>query len=233
MHIGFIMDGNRRWAEKRGMLKYLGHDKGADKMEEIVDLCLKEGIEYVSIWALAKKNLERSSEELNHLFTLLRKKIISMKKKYIENGIRFETVGNLELLPTDIKEILLDLQDATKDGSKITFILAMAYGGQDEIVRGVKTYLKENIDKINPENIDSIIDNLDEKLFANYLDTGKYPPPDLIVRTGGDIRLSGYFLYQSEYSEYYFTPTFWPDFDDNEFYKALDSLKNAKRNFGK
>lgn len=232
-HIWFIMDGNRRWAEKRWILKYLWHDKWADRMEEIVDLCMKEEIEYVSIWALAKKNLERTSDELNHLFDLLRKRIPPMKQKFVKNWVKFETVGNLDLLPIDIKELLLDLQNFTKDWDKITFILAMAYGWQDEIVRWVKSFLKENIDKINSENIDSVLNSLDEKLFANYLETWKYPPPDLIVRTWWDIRLSWYFLYQSEYSEYYFTPTYWPDFDSKEFHKAIDSLKSAKRNFGK
>ncbi len=202
-------------------------------MEEVVDLCLKEWIEYVSIWALAKKNLERTNDELSHLFDLLRKKIVSMKQKFIDNWVKFETVWNLDLLPVDIKEILLDLQEKTKEGTKITFILAMAYGWQDEIVRWVKQFLKENVEKLTPENIDNVLENLDEKIFSNYLETWKYPPPDLIVRTGWDIRLSWYFLYQSEYSEYYFTDTFWPDFNEKEFYKALDSLKWAKRNFGR
>lgn len=228
------MDGNRRWAEKRWILKYLWHDKWADTMENTVDLCLKYWIEYVSIWALAKKNItERSSIELDHLYNLLLKRIPKMEIKFLKSGVKLETVWDLDLLPVKVKESLLDLQEKTKNLDKITFILAIWYGWQDEIVRWVKDYIKENIDSLNKDNIDDFLNELNENKFAKYIDTGKYPTPDLIVRTGWDIRTSWYFLYQSEYSEMYFTDTLWPDFDENEFNKALASLKWAKRNFWK
>lgn len=234
MHIGFIMDGNRRWAEKRWMLKYLWHDKGADTMENVVDMCLKEWVEHVSIWALAKKNItERSNIELDHLYDLLLKRIPMMTPKFIKNGVKFETVGNLDLLPKKVKEALLELQDKTKKVNKITFILAIWYWWQDEIVRGIKNYIESNINVIESWELTDLINNFDENEFAKYIDTGKYPPPDLIVRTWWDIRTSWYFLYQSEYSEMYFTPTLWPDFDEIEFQKAITKLKDAKRNFGK
>jgi len=226
------MDGNRRWADKKWMLKYLWHNKWADVMEETIDRCLKEWIEYISIWALAKKNLERTSEELNHLYDLLRKKIAVMKKKYAKNGIKFEPVWNLDLLPSDIKEKLLDLQESTKNWNKMTFILAMAYGWQDETVRWIKEFIRQNLEEIK-NNSEGLLAKLDEKEFLKYIDTGKFPAPDLIIRTGWDMRLSWYFLYQSEYSEYYFTPTYWPDFNEKEFYVALNSFKWAKRNFWK
>ncbi len=127
------------------------------------------------------------------------------------------------LLPVDIREILLDGVDSTSSGNAMTFILAIAYGGQDEIVRAVRRFVAES----------QSIESLNEKSLLEYLDTGAYPPPDLIVRTGGHERHSGYFLYQSAYSEYYFTDTLWPDFSRDDFDKALASYRKTKRNFGK
>ncbi len=140
-----------------------------------------------------------------------------------EQSIRFATIGDLSLLPDDIRSIFSDAVEATKHSQVMTFILAFWYSGQDEIVRGVKRCISEGVDP----------DTLTEKEFLTYLDSGKYPPPDLIVRTGWNIRHSGYLLYQSAYSEYYFTETLWPDFSQKDFDGAVDFFEWAKRNFGK
>lgn len=232
MHLGFIMDGNRRWATSKWILKMLGHTKWVDNVENILDLCLKEKIEYVSMWVLAKKNIEeRSTSELKHLYDLIRTKVPKLLPKLIKNNIKFETIWNLDLLPEDVKETLLKSKKDTENLSWMTFILAVWYGGQDEIIRWIKNFCLQNIEEIN--NWKDFIEKLNEKEFVKYLDSGKFPAPDLIVRTGWDCRLSWYLLYLSEYSEYYFTDTFWPDFDESEFYKALNTLKWAKRNFWK
>ena len=189
-----------------------------------MEFCYKEGVEYCSFWALAKKNIEnRSKEELDYLYKLLGESIREILPKLLEKGIKFEWVGNPDILPSHIVKALDETREKAKNGTKMTLIIAIGYGGQDEIIRGIKNFVQQGGD----------IKTIDENSFLPFLDTGRFPPPDLIVRTGGDMRHSGYFLYQSEYSEYYFTPTLWPDFKEEEFYKALETLKDAKRNFGK
>lgn len=190
----------------------------------MVELCYKEGIEYCSFWALAKKNIEnRSTEELAYLYKLLSESINELLPKLLEKSIRFEWVGNPEILPSSTVKMLENAREKAKNGTKMTFILAIGYGGQDEIIRALRKFVKEGGD----------IETLDENTFLSFLDTGRFPAPDLIIRTGGDMRLSGYFLYQSEYSEYCFTPTLWPDFKEEEFYKAFGTIKEARRMFGK
>ncbi len=169
-------------------------------------------MEYCSLWALAKKNVEnRSSEELNYLYRLFTEMIERLTPRLIEKSMRFDWVGNQDILPAHIVDLLNKTREIAKNGTKMTVILAIGYGGQDEIIRGIKNFVQQGGD----------IGTLDETSLLPYLDTGRFPAPDLMIRTGGDMRLSGYFLYQSEYSEYYFTETLWPDFKEEEFYKAL------------
>lgn len=234
MHLALIMDGNRRWAKNQGLIKLLGHTKGGDNIEPTLRLCMKEWIECVSFWALAKKNLEeRSQEELGHMYDLMRDRFPKLTPTLVEEWVRFNFVGDETLLPDDIRDLLHRTREITKSGTRLDFLIAIWYGWQYEIISGIKNYIRKNIDKLTPENIENLLSGLNEKNFSEYLDTGRFPTPDLIVRTGGDIRHSGYWLYGSEYSEYYFTKKLWPEFDETEFYKALNSLKSAKRNFGK
>lgn len=223
-HIGFIMDGNRRWAKKISNVTSFGHMKWGDNIENILTLCISNHIEYVSMWTLSKENiLERSDIEIAGIFQLFREKLPKIVEKFIKNSIRLDVVGDLWMVPADIRTILFDAIEKTKDGTQMTCIFAIAYSWQDEIVRGVRRVLVEGID---PKT-------LDEKTFLTYLDTGKYPPPDLIVRTGGQIRHSGFFLYHSAYSEYFFTETLWPDFGKGDLDKAIEFYNSIKRNFGK
>ena len=223
-HIGFIMDGNRRWAKKLSTIVSMGHAKWGDNIEPILKLCLDTQIEYVTFWALSKENiLERSEEEVGAIFDLLRKKVPTLIKKLIEKSIRFELIGDMWLLPPDVRTILLDAIDQTKDGTQMTCVFAIGYSGQDEIIRGIKRALSEGID---PKT-------LDEKSFLTYLDSSRYPPPDLIVRTGGSVRHSGFLLYHSAYSEYFFTETLWPDFGKTDFDQAVAFFNSTKRNFWK
>jgi undecaprenyl diphosphate synthase len=202
-HIAFIMDGNRRWAKKLSNIVSFGHSSGGENVEKVLTLALEAGIPYTSMWALSKENiLERDSSEIATIFELFEQKVPALIPKLQKAGIRMEIIGDLWLVPSSVRTILLDAIEATKSGDKMTFILAIAYSGQDEIIRAVKRVIAEGVD---PKT-------LTEKEFLMYLDSGKYPAPDLIVRTGGSIRHSGFFLYQSAYSEYYFTDTLWPDF---------------------
>ena len=176
------------------------------------------------MWALSKENIiERDPREIATIFTLIEYKIPSLIPRLQKAGIRLEVIGDLWLVPPSVRTILLDAIEATKAGDKMTFVLAIAYSGQDEIVRAVKRVIAEGVD---PQT-------LTEHEFLTSLDSGKYPPPDLIVRTGGSIRHSGFYLYQSAYSEYYFTDTLWPDFGPTDFQKALDDYALSGRNFGK
>lgn len=218
------MDGNRRWAKKLSNVVSFGHASGGDNIENILILCLDAGIEYVSMWALSKENiLERSEIEIAGIYQLFRDKIPKLVEKLISNSIRLDIVGDLWLVPPDIRSLLLDAIDRTKSGTRMTCIFAIAYSGQDEIIRGIKRAIAEWID---PKT-------LDEKSFLTYLDTGKYPPPDLIIRTGGSIRHSGFYLYHSAYSEYFFSDTLWPDFWKRDFDMALEFYNSTKRNFWK
>jgi undecaprenyl diphosphate synthase len=223
MHIAFIMDGNRRWAKSHLLQTLQGHTKGADVMEDVADYCFDAGAETVSFWALAKKNIEeRSAEEISYLYSLLLERLGRLVLRLKERDAKFRWIGNRTLVPANIREALENVETEMSSGSR-TVAIAIGYGGQDEIVEAAKAAIR---DGANPET-------LDEKAFLKYLDTGSLPPPDLIIRTGGDMRHSGFFLFQSEYSEYYFTKTLWPDFDKAEFDASLASLKGAKRNFGK
>lgn len=224
MHIGFIMDWNRRWATARNLTKHLGHHQGAIVTEQMVELCAEKKIETISFWALAKKNiLERSPEELTYLYKLLEDWFEKIEKKCNEHNILFETIGEIKMLPESLQKMILQVKTSTQKNTGSTLIIALAYGWQDEIVRATKRAILEGVD---PET-------LDETSFLQYLDSGRFPPPDLIIRTGGDTRHSWYFLYQAEYSEYYFTHTLWPDFHEAELETALASFQSAKRNFGK
>jgi undecaprenyl diphosphate synthase len=223
-HIAFIMDGNRRWAKKLSNIASFGHASGGDNVEKVLALALDAKIPYVSMWALSKENiLERDKLEIDTIFGLFEEKIPKLIPKLQNAGIRLEIIGDLWLVPASIRTLLLDAMEATKTWTQMTFVLAIAYSWQDEIVRAVKRCIAEWID---PKT-------LTEHEFLSYLDSGKYPPPDLIVRTGGSIRHSGFFLYQSAYSEYYFTDTLWPDFGPIDFQKALDVYALTGRNFGK
>lgn len=223
-HIGFIMDGNRRWAKKLKNIASFGHDHGSDTIERVLSIALDKNIPYISMWALSKENVfERAADEVSYIFSLIRNKLPKLVKRFLEKSIRFEIVGDISLIPDDVRKVITDAIDVTKAGTAMTFVLAFGYSGQDEIVRWVKKCLQA---WVNP-------DTLTEKEFLTYLDSGRYPSPDLIVRTGGNIRHSGYFLYQSAYSEYFFTETLWPDFSQSDFDAAVAFYDWVKRNFGK
>jgi undecaprenyl diphosphate synthase len=224
MHIGFVMDGNRRWATARNMAKHLGHHQGAEVAKRMVKACADKNIEVMSLWALAKKNiLERTPEELWHLFALLTEWVWEIRSACETNNLKFSTIGDLSLLPDHLAQELQELAKSTQNATRMRLVLAVGYGGQDEIVRATRRIIAAGI---SPES-------LDETSFAQYLDSGDLSPPDLIIRTGGDMRHSGYFLYQAEYSEYYFTKTLWPDFSESELEAAIAGFASTQRNFGK
>ena len=234
MHVGFIMDGNRRWARKHQLEAMLGHGSGGDIVEDVVEWCLNEGIETMSLWVLSHANiLKRDKKELAHIYSLLETRIPKLVPRLIEQGVRLGTIGDRSLLPESVCRVLYDAAWATKDGTKMRCILAIGYGGRDEIIRGMWQLLSYYTSMSSMKTLREAVKNLDEEYFRRYLDSGSYPDPDLIIRTGGDMRTSGYLLYGSEYAEYAFTETLWPDFSEEEFRTILANYHERQRNFGK
>lgn len=219
-HIAIIMDGNRRWAAERGLPKLLGHTEGAKNLKTIGQAVQKLGIPYLTLWALSTENLkERSKEELKHLFSLF-KQLVDYLGDFIKNNVRLQLIGDLEKLPEDVQEKLNAVVEKTKDHTGMVLTLAINYGGRDEIIRAVNKIILEGVS------------TLTEEKFSPYLDTANMPDPDLIVRTGGHQRLSGYLPWQSTYSELYFTQTYWPAFSEEEVNTAIEWFEEQKRNRG-
>lgn len=226
-HVAIIMDGNGRWAKQNGKPRLFGHAKGADTVREITTLSRKLGLKALTLYAFSTKNWDRPGEEVSGLMTLLKEYIRKERPTLLVNDIRFRTIGDLSRLSPELINLINELKDASSHCKSMDFCIALNYGGRDEIIRAVKkigTEIKSG--SINPEKIDEI-------LFDSYLDTAVLPPVDLIIRTSGEFRLSDFLLWQGAYSELYFTDTFWPDFNEEEFRKALASYSLRERRFGK
>lgn len=218
-HIAMIMDGNRRWAVERGMPKLMGHTEGAKALKKIARAVKDKGIPYLTVWALSTENLKnRSEKELEHLFSLFNR-LTDYLGDFEKDNVRCNIIGDLSKLPKKTQEKLQELLDKTKDNTALTLTLAINYGGRDEILRAIQ--------KIKAG------DNVTEENFTTYLDTHDLPEPNLIIRTGGHQRLSGFLPWQCTYSELYFTNTFWPAFNEAELDKALDWYNEQQQNRGK
>lgn len=223
-HIAFIMDGNRTWAKNHLLPSFEWHRRGYENTKNIIRLVKKRWIPYVSLWALSDDNIhERSKDEVKYLFELLSKGMIDIAEEAKEEGNKIIVVGDRSLLPRKCIESIVYAEELTKNETKITTLVAIGYGGQEEIVRAIKTIIAEGITS----------ENTTKEVLWKYIETAKYPPPDLIVRTWGHIRHSGFFLYQSPYAEYYFSEKTWPDFDETELDRALNSFQKSERKFGK
>lgn len=222
-HLWIIMDGNRRWAKSRWKLSVFWHKAWFENAVKVSQLVAQKWIQYLTLWALSKENLEsRDDEELKGIIWLI-ELIPTLIPIFKENKSRFQTIGDISKLPSRSQKILSQVtQDTLNFWEKVT-ILALVYGWQDEIIRGIKNfvYSQKNVEELNQIN------------FRDFLDSGKYPPPDLIIRTGWDVRHSGFLLYESAYSEYFFSEKLWPDFDSAELDRAIEQYQSSKRNFWK
>lgn len=222
-HVWIIMDGNRRWAQEKFLPKAVWHQKWAENIKKIAKLAIKYDIKYLTLWALSLDNLKKREEsEVKKIISLL-DKIEDFFWEMLENDLKFEVIWNIEQLPENTVFKLKNVVEKTKDNVWLILNIALIYWGQDEIIRATKKILKAWID---PETLTT-------EEFKKYLDTANLPNPDLIIRTGWDLRHSGFLLFDSEYSEYYFTEKKWPDFDEEELKKAIVSYNSAKRNFWK
>lgn len=220
-HVAIIMDGNRRWAASKGLPSRKGHEAGAETLEKVVKAAVKFGIKYLTVYTLSTENLqERSKLEMSFLFSLLEKGIKEKLAVLKENNVRVKCIGNLAALPGNVQSSLKLAQEELANKRDLTLIIAINYGGREEIVQAVRKIRQETV-KISQEDI------------ASNLYTTGIPDPDLIIRTGGRMRLSNFLLWQSSYSELYFTDTLWPDFSELGLKKALEDYNNRMRNFGR
>lgn len=226
-HMAIIMDGNGRWAAKRGLPRSLGHKKGAERVQEIARAAGEMGIKYLTLYAFSTENWQRSAEEVDALMGLLRQYLKSELSELQKNGVRIIFIGERDMLPADISEAMYRLEAETQNNDKMTLCIALSYGSRQEIVGAVRKIaaLAKRGD-ISPEEID-------EKMFSDMLYTKGIPDPDLVVRTSGEQRVSNYLLWQLAYAEFYFSDVLWPDFDRGELEKIVKNFQTRERRYGK
>lgn len=222
-HVAIIMDGNRRWAKNRGLDPIKGHEQAAkNAIEPLIEKCAELKIPYVTFWAFSTENWKRDEEELSGLFNVFRLALGTLALKFIQRGAKLRILGDLNKFPKDIAQKSLEMISKSASNHKITVTFALNYGGRDEILRAVKKIITEKVDP----------NTLTEEKFSTYLDTSGIPDPDLVIRTGGDQRTSGYLPWQSVYAELYFTDTLFPDFTPDKLEDALQNFAGRDRRFG-
>lgn len=225
-HVAVIMDGNGRWAKKRFLPRNYGHAEGAKALEAICENCDKLGIKYLTVYAFSTENWKRSVEEVTGIMNLFRKYLVDSIERSNNSNMKVNLIGKREGLPEDIVQKMDELERETAGNTGLQFHIAINYGGRDEIVRAVKKIMKDAYaGKISA-------DDIDESLFAEYLDTKGVPDPDLLIRTSGEERTSNFLPWQLAYSEFYFTDTLWPDFDMDSLIEAVRYYNKRERRFG-
>ena len=225
-HIGFIMDGNGRWATKRGMPRKFGHREGAKTFHDLTRYCRSIGIQNISFYVFSTENWKRSTEEVSTLMTILRTYLKDCVKKSMKNNVRCRVIGRREELSADIIESIENLEQKTKNNTGLQFTIAINYGGRDEITRAVrKLATKVSNHELAPEDIT-------EEMISKNLDTWELPDPDLLIRTSGEQRLSNYLPWQLAYTEFYFTDVHWPDFNKEELIRAFEKYNKREHRFG-
>ena len=219
-HVGIIMDGNGRWANARGKNRSYGHKAGSDNVEKVVTHAFERGVKVISLYAFSAENWARPKEEVDELMRLLKVYFGKFIKKFTKKGVKLVVMGDVSVLPQELQKIIKDGQEQTKDYTQHVLNIGMNYGGRQEIVTAVNKLLDDG----KPVTIEGISQNL-------Y--TADMGEPDLIIRTGGELRLSNFMLFQGAYSELYFTDVLWPDFSPEDFDRALTDFSGRKRRFGK
>ncbi len=225
-HIAIIMDGNGRWAQQRGRTRVSGHREGVNSVRDIVEVCGQLGVKYLTLYTFSTENWKRPKTEVAILMKLLIKALRDETDRLNKNDVKLISTGNLDSLPERVKNELLDSIEGTKNNKLMTLNLALSYSGRWDIVNAVKKMwyeCKEN--KLTP-------DDINEKMFSDFLATKGIPDPDLMIRTGGDFRISNFLLWQLAYTELYIDPVFWPDYRRNHLYKAIEVFQNRERRFG-
>ena len=218
-HVGLIMDGNGRWAKKRLLPRSAGHNAGIKRMISIAEKAQRMGIRYLTVYALSTENFSRPQEELDGLYTLIKKYFMGEVEKLLKGGAALKVIGDLSLLPQDVRSVIDEGVKKSPESAGFTFIIAVGYGSRHELVQAANRAIEQG-------------NQVTEQSFASLLYTGGVPDPDLIIRTGGEMRLSNFLLWQAAYAEFYFTDTLFPDFTDKKFEKAIYEYSSRERRFG-
>lgn len=223
VHVGIIMDGNGRWAQARGLPRLAGHQAGTENLRRILRATVEFGIRILTIYAFSTENWERPREEVEGLMNLMERMIDRELPELHREGVQIRHIGRLDRVPERLQEKIRHALDLTRNNQRLILNVAFNYGGRAEIVDAVRRIIR---DGIPPEQVD-------EALIARYLYTAGLPDPDLIIRTSGEMRVSNFLIWQGAYAEYYVTPVYWPDFDKDEYYRALAEYARRERRFGR
>jgi undecaprenyl diphosphate synthase len=222
-HIAIIMDGNGRWAKARGLPRLAGHKAGTENLRRVIRACVEFGIQYLTIYAFSTENWARPADEVAGLMHIVEEVIDKELGELHKEGVQLRHLGHLDKLEPTLQKKVLQAVELTKNNNRLILNIAFNYGGRDEIICAVKGIIEDKIKSVD----------ITPELFSQYLFTNLTPDPDLIIRTSGEMRISNFLIWQSAYSEWYFTPTFWPDFDKEELRKALFVFSERDRRFGK
>lgn len=225
-HIAFIMDGNGRWAKKRKMPRTFGHHEGTKTIRSVALEANRLGVKAMTVYAFSTENFKRDQKEVDYIFRLPKEFFSLYLKELIENNVRIQLIGHLEMAPKETQDIINAAIEKTKDNTGLSLVFAFIYGGRDEIVQATKVIAQEYKDGLIS------MDDIDENLFENHLMTAGLPPVDLMIRTSGECRLSNYLLWQLSYAEFIFVDTLWPDFNEEELHKCIYYYQNRERRFG-
>lgn len=225
-HIAIIMDGNGRWAKNRNLPRVIGHKNGLDSVRDIVESCDQVGVKYLTLYAFSIENWKRPSMEVTFLMKLLRQYLENEIEELHKNNVKLNTIGKISSLPKNVRIVLNNCMEKTKENTGMVLTLALSYSGRWDIVRSVQMIVSDvRRGKVSPEDIN-------EEFFSSYLQTNTLPNPDLLIRTSGEMRLSNFLLWELAYSEIYVTENLWPDFRRNDLYKAIESFSKRERRFG-
>ena len=225
-HLAVIMDGNGRWAERRGHSRIFGHVQGAKTARSLIKICARGGLRFLSLFALSSENILRPQAEVASLQKLLEKVFLKHSSFLMKEQIQLRIIGDVSVFSSSLKKLINDLLTKTRPNKGLCLIVALNYGGRQEIIQAVKKAAQA----VQKNQIPA--QNIDEKLASSYFESSAFPPPDLIIRTGGRARLSNFYLWSAAYSELYFTNRLWPDFGTADLSAALASFEKAKRQFG-
>jgi len=225
-HIAIIMDGNGRWAKERGLPRGAGHRAGADSVGRVVEACQELKVEYLTLYAFSSENWKRPAAEVKSLMRLLERFLKEKTSEMEERGVRLQAIGRLKDLPESCQQRLHEAVERTRSNSGLTLILALSYGGREEIIDGIKSVIHH----VQEGHLD--VGMLDPDVFAKHLYTRYYPDPDLLIRSSGEMRVSNFLLWQISYSEMYITKKLWPDFGKEELHEAVKDYSERSRRFG-
>ena len=225
-HIAIIMDGNGRWAKRRGLPRVAGHREGVKSVRDVVEACAQLGVKYLTLFAFSTENWRRPKEEIDTLMKLLIKTLRSETEKLHKNDIKLMAIGDIDSLPKEVRQELKEAMEKTRNNKRMVLNLALSYSGRWEIIEAVKEIARD----VKKGKVK--IEEIDDKLFSNYLKTAGIPDPDLLIRTSGELRISNFLLWQIAYTELYITDCLWPDFRRKHLYEAIRDYQRRERRFG-